>query len=82
MSELLYFLAGVVVTWIVGLIYYSRSTKDLRAEVKRLSSELERRDTVEYFEMMLLRGTWSLHSVDGHDTWVLTGPDKTGPAAG
>jgi hypothetical protein len=63
-------IAGGILSWWIAAIFYRRSTEDLRARLKQLSSDVERKDSAEYFEFMLTHGTWSHHSIAGRDTWI------------
>ena len=62
--------AGGVLSWWIADAYYRRSTSDLKAELHHQIAELDRRDTLAYFEQMLERGTWQEERIADRPTWI------------
>jgi hypothetical protein len=62
--------AGGVLSWWITDAYYRRSTNDLRAELQHQIAELDRRDTLAYFEQMLERGMWHEDRIGERPTWI------------
>jgi hypothetical protein len=61
---------GGVLSWWVTDAYYRRSAKDLKVELQHQIAELDRRDTLTYFEQMLERGRWQEDRIGDRPTWI------------
>jgi hypothetical protein len=62
--------AGGLLSWWIADAYYRRSTNDLSAQLRHQIAELDRRDTLAYFEQMLERGTWQEDRIADRPTWI------------
>ena len=62
--------AGGVLSWWIADAYYRRSTHDLTSGLQHQIAELDRRDTLAYFEQMLERGTWQEDRIGERPTWI------------
>lgn len=74
MQELLTFLAGAAIggllSWLITHRYYIKAGSDQKAELARLSDELKPKNTLQNFEQLLEKSTWS-KSVIGHsEVWM------------
>jgi hypothetical protein len=61
---------GGALSWWIADAFYRRSSADLRTELQRQLADLDRRDTLAYFEQMLERGTWQVDRIGDRPTWI------------
>jgi hypothetical protein len=74
MSELLFFIAGVVLgavaSWLITHWYYLKASADQKRELEQLRTELRPKNTLQDFERYLSEGRWENHTIEGTETWV------------
>lgn len=73
-NELWIFILGLVfggiVSWITSDIFFVRASVSQKEEFSRLLSELETKNTLEYFEKLLDESEWVKRFIDDRETWV------------
>jgi hypothetical protein len=63
-------IAGAILSIPIAPHFYRRSTNDLNSGLRGLGAAIEKKDTLEYFEFMLERGTWRPERIADRPTWI------------
>lgn len=61
---------GGIISWGISAYFYSKSNSDLRQTLEDYRRREDKKDTLDYFELMLTQGTWSKEFLNDRTTWI------------
>lgn len=63
-------LLGGAVSWFITDSYHKRASREQRRQIDKLSAELKRTNTIEYFSHLLTCDVWEKEWIDNEENWI------------